>query len=78
MSHTMRRVAAKTAGSLVVVSLLGACSLHRKPALPAPIPALDVAPRTAFALRLIDAVVGTGALAANRQCVYVHLSLIHI
>ncbi len=72
MSHTMRMVAAKTAGLLVVVSLLGACSLHRRPTLPAPIPVLDVAPRTAFALRLIDAVVGTGALAANRQCVYVH------
>ncbi len=67
-SHaSMSRVAAVT-----LLGLLSACAGTRAPELPAPIPRIDVAPRVAFALRMIDVVVGSGAALAPRQCVYAH------
>jgi len=60
------------AAPLLVVLVVGACSARRQPPLPAPIPSLTVPARTAFALRVIDAVVGTGAPAVARKCVFVH------
>jgi len=56
----------------VVALATSACARQRAPVLPSPIPRLDVAPRTAFALRVVDAVIGTGATVAARQCVYAH------
>jgi peptidylprolyl isomerase len=40
--------------------------------LPEPIPPVGGVPRTAFALRYIDIVRGTGAAAAPRKCLYAH------
>lgn len=57
---------------LLVALVLGACATRRQPPLPAPIPLLTVPARTAFALRMIDVVVGTGAPAVARKCVFVH------
>lgn len=51
---------------------VSACARTRAPELPAPIPRIEVAPRVAFALRMIDVVVGSGAPLAPRQCVYAH------
>jgi peptidylprolyl isomerase len=44
----------------------------RAPELPAPIPAVPGAPRTAFALRVLDMAEGTGAPVMARQCIYAH------
>ena len=46
--------------------------MHRQPKLPPSIPPAAGEPRTAFALREIDVALGTGALAAPRQCYFVH------
>ena len=54
---------------LLSASLLGAC-VHRAPEYPAPIPHVEGKPFTAFALREIDVVAGTGAPVAPRKCLY--------
>jgi peptidylprolyl isomerase len=56
-----------------VTSLIAAC--HRQPMgtpLPAAIPRIEGIEQIALALRYIDAVVGTGAVVNDRQCVFVH------
>jgi peptidylprolyl isomerase len=56
----------------MVFGLLPSCAGSRRTELPAPIPRVEAAPRVAFALRMIDVVVGSGAALAPRQCVYAH------
>lgn len=56
---------------VAMMVLLSAC-FHRTPELPAPIPPLDARPREAFALRYIDAAIGTGAEVAPKKCIYAH------
>lgn len=51
--------------------ILTAC-MHRAQKLPANIPAVPGETRTAFALRYIDIVQGTGAAVEARKCVYSH------
>jgi peptidylprolyl isomerase len=60
-----------TAAFLAALSVAG-CMIHRHPALPPTIPPAPGDERIAFALRQIDVVAGTGALAAPRKCLYVH------
>ncbi len=57
---------------LAVVLVTGGCALHRAKPLPPNIPAVAGKPRDAFALRYIDVIVGTGAEALPRKCVYAH------
>ena len=55
----------------LTVAVFGvACSRGMR--LPEPIPPISGSPRTAFALRYIDIVQGTGAIAAPRKCFYAH------
>lgn len=58
---------------VVLAAALGATGCHTGAArFPAPIPPLDAAPKTAFALRYVDVSPGTGAPAEPRQCYYAH------
>lgn len=50
---------------------LAACGGGPKP-YPAPIPRVDVKPRTAYALQVIDLMPGSGAAAEAQKCHYVH------
>ena len=61
-------------GAFTVLSLSVAtgCSLHRSSAMSKNIPSVKGGTRTAFALKYIDVVVGTGAPLVARQCVYAH------
>jgi peptidylprolyl isomerase len=67
----MRKTSLAFAASLAL-----ACARTAPPptptALPAPIPFVAGTPSTAFALRQIDIVVGTGAAAESRKCLYAH------
>lgn len=60
--------------SAVVAALLTctACSLHRTPPLPPPIPQVSGAPHVAFALRELEIAPGTGPLIEPRHCLYVN------
>ncbi len=49
---------------------MSACMPHRTAPLPHSIPPVGGKPATLFALRLIDAKLGTGAAMASRKCVY--------
>ena len=53
---------------LAIAGLATACSSGMR--LPEPIPPISGSPRTAFSLRYIDIVDGTGAVAAPRKCFY--------
>ena len=64
---TLQRMVVTVLGTAV----LGAC-VHRAREYPASIPHVDAKPFRAFALREIDVVSGTGALAAPRKCLYAH------
>lgn len=57
---------------VAIFLIAGGCSLNRSPAPPKNIPVVKGDPRTAFALRVIDVKVGTGAKVAFRQCIYTH------
>jgi peptidylprolyl isomerase len=57
--------------SLGMTVVFAGC-LHRTPSLPAPIPALQGKSTEAFALKYIDAAIGTGAPVAPRKCIYAH------
>ena len=56
----------------LLLASMSACALHRTAPLPKSIPPVDGKPATLFALRMIDAKIGTGALMASRKCVYAH------
>lgn len=64
------RLLTATPIALCIIALFSACarSMH----LPAPIPPVSGAQHTAFALKYIDIVQGTGAPAAPRKCIYAH------
>jgi peptidylprolyl isomerase len=52
--------------------LFGGCGRARRVDLPAPIPRVDQPLQTAFALRMVEVAVGSGAAVVPRQCVYAH------
>lgn len=55
----------------VALAGVGACA-PGAPRFPAPIPAVEGAPRVPFALRVIDIAAGTGEAVRPRQCVFAH------
>ena len=59
---------------LVVALASAACLPHRKPTLPASIPAAPGDQHVAFALRYVDVAAGTGALVEPRKCLFAHYS----
>jgi peptidylprolyl isomerase len=59
-------------GVPIVAALVLIASCARSRAYPAPIPALEAKPRTAFALHVVDIRVGAGAVVGARQCVFAH------
>ncbi len=63
----------KSTALLVTLSaMLSACTMHHTAHLPISIPPLKGKPNTLFALRSIDAKLGTGAVMTARACVYAH------
>lgn len=57
---------------VMLTANMSACVIHRTAPLPQSIPSLEGKPATLFALRSIDAKLGTGAVMASRKCVYAH------
>ncbi len=57
---------------ITIAVLIFAVACARGMHFPDSIPAVSGSPQTAFSLRYIDVVTGTGAIAAPRKCLYVH------
>jgi hypothetical protein len=70
VTHSTPRASACRVECVVLVSLLAACA--SAPRLPESIPATRRAPRTAYALRVLDVAEGSRARAEPRKCYYVH------
>ena len=63
----------KSSALLVTLSAsLSACAMHRTAPLPQSISAVEGKPSTLFALRFIDAKLGTDVVMASHKCVYAH------